>query len=543
MGEESHYKVLELFNKVTRPILAEPDWENIIKIVDIINAHPQLAPDIIVPKLMEQLKEEKNPKIIWFSLIVIDSCVKNCCDEFIRKICNKEFMRRMKKMVYKRYVKKKTAGNPTSTYKNLCGEKAAHMIQSWGIAFHSNKLRQRYPLFFTTYKHMVNDKGVRFPEASKDDTPVISHDKKSSKNSSGGDRLRLSLKKNTTINSKIQELITNVRDNVKLLEDMSKSSNRDHQLVEQIIAALKEKQELINTNVSQNIDNESVTSLLLQSFEEIEAVLRKFNRSSSNANDDSSESKSTSQDSVTNTNSGFKEFTKTDDTFLKKHIEPNKNIGIDFFVQDQIKSNNPFLDSPQFNTSVYNTGSSSNSSFFNGSGNNQHNGNGSTTSSSSFFNGNGSTSSNSSFFNGSGNNQYNGNGSNQFNPIPTFNIVPSDNINQYQQPNSNNQPTYGSNISNMSFDQNSSHPNNTQGFNPSSMFTTNQGYQVPQLDLFGSSQTKLTFSNNDPFENLFSMAKGPNPNGNKTVQSDSNNPFGSNTQTQTQNKPINNPFM
>jgi len=49
----------------------------------------------------------------------------------------------------------------------LCGEKAAQMIQSWGIAFHNKKLRQRYPVFFNTYKHLVNDKGVRFPEEKK----------------------------------------------------------------------------------------------------------------------------------------------------------------------------------------------------------------------------------------------------------------------------------------------------------------------------------------------------------------------------------------
>jgi len=96
MSEEQPFKALEYFNRVTRPIVSQPEWDTIIKIIDITNNNPSVTPDIIVPRMLEQLKD-KNPKVVWFTLIIIDACVKNCCEEFISKIGTKEFMRRMKK--------------------------------------------------------------------------------------------------------------------------------------------------------------------------------------------------------------------------------------------------------------------------------------------------------------------------------------------------------------------------------------------------------------------------------------------------------------
>jgi len=83
--------------------------------------------------------------------------------------------------------------NPSSNYKNMSGDKAAQMVQAWGIAFHARKLRSKYPVFFNTYKHLVNDKGIRFPEATKDETPVILPDGKNKEKKSGGERLRHSI--------------------------------------------------------------------------------------------------------------------------------------------------------------------------------------------------------------------------------------------------------------------------------------------------------------------------------------------------------------
>jgi hypothetical protein len=579
---ESFYRIIELFNKVTRPILQQPDWENIIKIVDIVNAHPHSASDLIIPKMMEVIKDEKNPKIVWLSLIVIDSCVKNCCEEFIGKICNKEFMRRMKKIIYKRYIKKKRAGTPTAQYKNQCGEKAAHMVQAWGIAFHSKKLRQRYPLFFTTYKHCVNDKGVRFPEASKDDTPVVTHEKEGGKShhhhhgkkSTGGDRLRESIKNNSTINPKIQEIVNGVRDNVKFLSEMLKSDSKDPQTIEQIVTAIKEKQALITSTI-QNTENENVTSLLLQTFEEAEAILKKFNKSDNNNDENSDESNGDDEDSVTNTKA-FDAFTQTDDTFLKMHIEPNKSMGNDFFIQDLVKSNNPFLDSTSSSTqssgSFFNNSTTgSNNSFLgtgsvNSSGTNQtppqnysYNFGTSNTSSNTQFNPpqtdqyNFQTNGNSQLTTGSNqyfqtNTQYNPNPTNnQYNPNPTNNQYnPQTNPQYNPQTNQYNPQTNPQNVPPQNNGQNNFFNTSNQTNTGASFFNNSNGgsqtgFNNPPLDLFGTNNTKTTFSANDPFENLFSHAKGPDGSVNISVQTGGNvNPFNNNQSKQQQ---YNNPFL
>jgi len=110
MSEEQPFKVIEYFNRVTRPLQQQPDWDTIILIVELVNGHPNTVPNLVIPRMMEQIRD-KNPKIVWLSLIVIDSCVKNCCEEFIGTIATKDFMRRMKKIIYKRYSKKKKNRN------------------------------------------------------------------------------------------------------------------------------------------------------------------------------------------------------------------------------------------------------------------------------------------------------------------------------------------------------------------------------------------------------------------------------------------------
>jgi hypothetical protein len=531
---ENIYKVIELFNNVTRPMVQTPNWENIIKIVDLINANPHSGPDLIIPKMMEQVKEEKNPKIVWLSLIVIDSCVKNCCEEFIGKICNKEFMRRMKKLIYKRWVKKKRNGTPTANYKNLCGEKAAHMIQAWGIAFHSNKLRKRYPLFFNTYKHLVNDKSVRFPEQTKDETPVITSQEKQQKggkSKSGGERLKQSIKNNSTINPKIQELVNNIKDNVSLLNEMLKADNRDTQTVDQIVTALKDNQEKLNSFINQNIDNQAVSTLLFNTLDDIEAALKKLNNNEKD--DDSEKSKSDSQDSVTNTASVFAEYTQTDDTFLKMHIEPNQKMGNDFFIQDLVKSNNPFLDSSQPNT-----GSNNTFNLFNGSQN-----------TGSFLGGG---------FNNSTNHQNNPPQNIMFNFSQNSQNIPSNNgynnpINTHidNTPNNFFNPPTTNNMYNHN--QNPNGFNNSMGSNNTFNPPTNNNQFNPNLplDLFGTSTTpKQNTSVNDPFENLFNSSKQTDNftmNMNFQANTGNNNPFnngGSTTTNVPQTKPqYNNPFL
>jgi len=184
--------------------------------------------------------------------------------------------------------------------------------------------------------------------------------------------LRQSIKKNITLPANISTTIAEVRENIRFLDEMLNNNNRDESIVQPIVTSIKQKQEEISTLINQNIENETATTALLQAFEEIERSLAKIMTASQTNDEDSGES-SGSADSVTNTEIGS--YATTDNTFFKLHVEPYKQEGNDFFIQDAVKSNNPFLDvgignttntqpNPQFGTFL-NTSNNSNNLFQN----------------------------------------------------------------------------------------------------------------------------------------------------------------------------------
>jgi len=173
------YKVVEIFNESTFPN-SKPNWDKILDIIDHVKKYPVVVP-ILVECMLDKLYN-KNPNIVWLTLIVIDSCMKNCFNLFIDKIDNKYFMRKMKWIIYKRYCHPKTGEKLSSHYKNLCGLRAAQMIQTWGLSFHTKPYISRYPIFFNTYQHLIKDKGIIFPETGKNEIPIITESNKKVEN-------------------------------------------------------------------------------------------------------------------------------------------------------------------------------------------------------------------------------------------------------------------------------------------------------------------------------------------------------------------------
>eukprot|EP01129_Flabellula_baltica_P012951 TRINITY_DN593_c0_g1_i2.p1 TRINITY_DN593_c0_g1~~TRINITY_DN593_c0_g1_i2.p1 ORF type:complete len:481 (-),score=96.90 TRINITY_DN593_c0_g1_i2:38-1480(-) len=478
----SGYQVLEYFNKATRSHLTQPDWDAIIEVVDCLNDNEH-AITTIVPRMSENLKD-KNPRVVWLTLIVIDSCVKNCDNEdFIFAIANKEFMKPIKKIVYKRYVHRKKDGKRDAKYKNLCGETAAKMIQAWGIAFHEPKLRRKFPIFYNTLKHCVNSKGVRFPN---DNTTYIiasqqseSEKKKNTENNTekrrpGGQMLRDSLR-STPVPNHIQSLLQETKVSAGLLQDIidQEGNVEGNPLAQDIMNILKEKQELIQNQVAQNIENERVLNQLLTTFDDVENVMAQ-----ANGQDPSSETETTDSSS----SHEISKYQATNDSFFNDFMsQRNTNVRSDpFSVPVNQLSNNPFDSLQPTNTSSTNpfeySSNIQSSPFGSMPGNNPSYGN---------------NQNNSPFGSMPGNNPSYGNNQNN----SPFGSIPG------------NSPSYGNTQNNSSF-------GSMPGNNPSHGNTQNNSSFNP----FGNSgqQSNQSF---DPFN---SQPKTQNTGNSKT---DYNNPF------------------
>jgi len=328
-------------------------------------------------------------------------------------------------------------------------------------------LDQNIQFFFNTYKHLVNEKGVRFPEATKDETPVVTPDGKHEKHKqTGGERLRQSLKKNNTIPNNIQTLINDIKDNVTLLEEMLKTDKRDETVIQQIVTALKEKQANINTFINQNIENERITSILLSTFEDIERVLSSVNGTTEHDDEESAKDESEgSNDSLTNTQTG--DFSKTDDTFFRMYIEPKMDNNNHYLVQDIVKSNNPFLETKP-NPGVVTTQPY-------------------------------------------GNEFLGFNFLNNTNPPPVSTKPPPQNITfSFQNQTDTTTTTFNSqnDFFNSKPENNQTKTNNNNNYmNNSTPNPEETPHHQPYVDLFGTN-TRQNNNQNDPFKDLFSMFKG-----------------------------------
>lgn len=100
--------------------------------------------------------KDSNQTTIYLTLIVLETCVKNCSSSFAKHI-DKNLMNDICAISRGQY-----------TGPNKPSDEALRLIQQWGKAFASK--RQTLPLFYDTYNNLKS-RGVVFP---KDDDPAPS---------------------------------------------------------------------------------------------------------------------------------------------------------------------------------------------------------------------------------------------------------------------------------------------------------------------------------------------------------------------------------
>eukprot|EP01126_Amoeba_proteus_P026307 TRINITY_DN2606_c0_g1_i4.p1 TRINITY_DN2606_c0_g1~~TRINITY_DN2606_c0_g1_i4.p1 ORF type:complete len:164 (+),score=23.85 TRINITY_DN2606_c0_g1_i4:54-494(+) len=144
----SNFDIVEQFHKITQPWLQGPDWEGTIHLIDLLNEDPKRMGLLLLSKIAERLKDD-DPKVVWLALIVVSTCVTHGPRDFVANVATESFMQVIYKIFKKRWVRRKREDSLSSSYKNWCGELAAHMIRQWA---YKGKREGQFPIFISTYR-------------------------------------------------------------------------------------------------------------------------------------------------------------------------------------------------------------------------------------------------------------------------------------------------------------------------------------------------------------------------------------------------------
>jgi hypothetical protein len=246
-------------------------------LIDSVNSDPGKVTLVLLPKLFDQLSD-KDSKVVWLSLIVLDACVKHCSQEFIRSVATPDHMNKLYQIVKKRWVKKSKGVSAKNTYYNWCGQIAASMIQEWGLAF-TNNPKFNFPVFTQCYSKCLQ-KGVTFPP------PHISgsmprYTYKDGKKVTGSDMLRNSVKAGSEvgISAEIKKVLDSTNATTSLLNEIIVNEGKtdsNKEIITQIVNELEKIYHEISKLVPLNIENEKALALLLTSHDTIEKALKNY---------------------------------------------------------------------------------------------------------------------------------------------------------------------------------------------------------------------------------------------------------------------------
>jgi hypothetical protein len=224
----------------------------------------------------------------------LDALVKNCGEDLHRALNRYEVMHELKMIVYHRWQRRHSGRSRESHYKNLCGEKAARMVQHWGIAFHGK--RRELPWFCEVYRRCVQKGtfpamailffwftlcfinsisvsiGVVFPPPTDDDRAPIDTPQK--RLASAKEKLKKS--QAAPPSSAVNAALTEAHDSVKLLKDMLENPGMTNDIVVDIVKDLHRQQKRIQDLVNDNIDKEKILQLLLGASDHIQTARTVF---------------------------------------------------------------------------------------------------------------------------------------------------------------------------------------------------------------------------------------------------------------------------
>ncbi|EDV27378.1 uncharacterized protein TRIADDRAFT_20773, partial [Trichoplax adhaerens] len=150
-GYISHFIKID---KATSQVNLDPDWETILQICDSIRQRDVTAKNAV--SAIKKKIHDNNPRIAYFSLVVLEACVKNCGSPIHDEIASKNFLDDIRSHV-------KIAPENVK-------DKILELVQSWSRAFANSP---SYTSFQDTYNIMKME-GHNFPPVKETDVMFTS---------------------------------------------------------------------------------------------------------------------------------------------------------------------------------------------------------------------------------------------------------------------------------------------------------------------------------------------------------------------------------
>eukprot|EP00249_Psilotum_nudum_P024560 c29219_g1_i2 orf=212-2317(-) len=144
-----------LVERATNDMLIGPDWAKNLEICDVINGDPGLTKDVI--KTIKKRLANKNPKVQFLTLMVLETIVKNCGDVVHQQVAERDVLHEMVKIVKKQR-------DPQVTEKTLV------LLDAWQAAFGGPG--GRYPQYFMAYDELRRS-GVMFPKRAENAASIF----------------------------------------------------------------------------------------------------------------------------------------------------------------------------------------------------------------------------------------------------------------------------------------------------------------------------------------------------------------------------------
>eukprot|EP01114_Cavostelium_apophysatum_P011574 TRINITY_DN25904_c0_g1_i1.p1 TRINITY_DN25904_c0_g1~~TRINITY_DN25904_c0_g1_i1.p1 ORF type:complete len:389 (-),score=102.21 TRINITY_DN25904_c0_g1_i1:20-1186(-) len=255
--------------------LNDSDWETNMKICDLINAEPESYCIVVAKQLQKQMKSySKNPRVMYLTLILLETCVKNCGPFFHKEIATKEFIKTFKRTAAKRVKKKKFKKGGTLSARDYhtdrIDDKALRMIQSFGRL----NRHELYP-YLELYER-YRKKGVIFPNPEPEDaTPEKVEARKALVRSAQGAQ-------GANLPTDIREKVEEIKSVITVLESIIQAEQGQDLSQNELAMELRqncENQRGALTDLIQkysNAEDESHLNVLLLLFDRVEKVLLQF---------------------------------------------------------------------------------------------------------------------------------------------------------------------------------------------------------------------------------------------------------------------------
>lgn len=139
----------KLLDVACSPMLLDPNWVTNLEICDSIR-QGDVSPKYAVASIRKRMKDQR-PLVAKYSLIVLETCVKNCGSSFHEEIATQEFMEEMR--------------NLASTGSQPVKEQVLAMMQAWNHVFRN---KTQFQPILATY-NLMKMEGHNFPPLNESD--------------------------------------------------------------------------------------------------------------------------------------------------------------------------------------------------------------------------------------------------------------------------------------------------------------------------------------------------------------------------------------